>query len=145
MCLSSCEYFTKKKIDSTQKLDSINYKSVDISPSFSVCDSLYKKSEKEACFRTTIHKEISKSFAAQEIKVKKEINEVIKVVITIHANKSVSLKSIEASQDVYVEIPEIKKIIENSIAVLPAVFPASKRGILVTSEYILPIRIQLKN
>jgi hypothetical protein len=144
-CFSSCEYFTKKKIDDTQRLDSINYTSVDVSPSFKVCDSIFEKLKKEECFRTTIYEKVTKSLRNQKIKVKKEIDEIVHVIIVIDSNKGITLKSIEASQNVYTEIPEIKKIIAKSIDELPKILPATKRGIPVTTEYTLPIRIQLQN
>lgn len=142
---TSCEYFNKKKEVGNQKLDSINFTSVDKAPSFQVCDSIYEKAQKNDCFRNTMYDEITRSLSRQEIQVKKEIDEVIQVIITVHSNEKISLKSIEASQDVYDQIPQVQKIIQESIEDLPTVFPAMKRGIPVTSEYILPIRIQLKN
>ncbi|MDT7830746.1 hypothetical protein RQM59_00050 [Flavobacteriaceae bacterium S356] len=143
--LTSCEFFTKKKVDDEQKLDSISFTSVDKAPSFKVCDSIFEKTAKNDCFRNTMYLEITKSLGGNEIKVKKDIDEIIQVVITIGSDKTISLKSIEASQNVYVEIPNIQEIIKKSILDLPNVFPARKRGIPVTSEYTLPIRIQLKN
>ncbi|QMU66682.1 MAG: hypothetical protein GKR88_09210 [Flavobacteriaceae bacterium] len=143
-CFFSCKYFTKQKIDTT-RLDSISFTSVDKYPSFKVCDSVFEKNEKRDCFRMTIHREITRSLATYEIKVKKEIDEVIQVVITINSDKNIVLTSIEASQDIYREIPDIEIIIKKAIADLPEVFPAIKKSIPVTSEYMLPIRIKLKN
>lgn len=146
VCLfSSCEFFTKKRSDNEQKLDSINFTSVDRAPSFKVCDSIFEKTEKNNCFRNTMYLEITKSLSEQEIKVKEDIDEIIQVIISIPSDGTISLKSIEASQKVCVQIPNIKEVIEKSILDLPKVFPARKRGIPVTSEYMLPIRIQLKN
>lgn len=141
---TSCEYFTKRENNNERKLDSINFTSVDKAPSFKVCDSIYEKTQKNDCFRSTMYSEITKSLSRQDITVKQEIDEIVKVVITVHSTQKISLKSIEASQSVYDQIPNIEKIIEESIKDLPSVFPAMKRGIPVTSEYTLPIRIQLK-
>jgi chorismate mutase len=145
VCFSSCEYFTKKEVNNEQKLDSISFTSVDVSPSFKVCDSIFEKTKKEECFRATIYEKVTKSLASQKIKVKRDIDEVVRVIIIVHSNKDITLKSIEASQNVYAEIPDIKKMIEKSIEDLPKVFPATKRSIPVTTEYTLPIRIQLQN
>jgi hypothetical protein len=145
ICCTSCNYFTAEKKDPIQALDSISFTSVDVSPSFQVCDSIIDSAKKDICFRETIYKEITQSLAQQKIQVKKEIDEMIQVSITIHSNKKISLKSIEASQNVYEQIPNIKEIIARSIQDLPTVFPAIKRSIPVTSEYLLPIRIQLEH
>lgn len=141
---TSCEFFTHKK-ESAPKLDSISFTSVDKAPSFKVCDSIFEKAEKNDCFRNTMYSEITKSLGAQEIKVKEGIDEIVQVIITISSDGEITLKSIEAPQNVYTQIPDIKNIIQKSIVDLPKVVPAVKRGIPVTSEYILPIRIQLKN
>lgn len=145
-CFCSCDYFSFKRKKNLQALDTIvDIHSVDIFPSFKVCDSIIEKAEKEGCFRNTVYQEITNSLAKQDIKVKRDIDEIVQVVIAVHTNKAISLKSMEASQKVYEEIPDIKKILEKSIRELPEVFPAIKRSIPVTSEYTLPIRIQLQH
>lgn len=123
----------------------VNLKEIDTFPSFSVCDSIIDKSQKTNCFRTIIHREIAKSLADRNIKVRKSINETIIVTITIQADGKMVLKTIDASSNLYKEIPQFKEYIKKSIVELPKVFPAIKRSIPVTSEYKLPIRIKLDN
>ncbi len=143
---TSCDYFSFKKNTNQERLDTIvNKKEVGIFPSFPVCDSIIEKTKKEDCFRKTIHQEIAESLAKQNIKVRRSVDETITVIITVHSNETVTLKSINASDSLRREIPNLKKMIEKSIADLPKVFPARKRGIPVTSEYTLPIRIKLEN
>ena len=86
-----------------------------------------------------------KSLRNQNIKVKRPVDETIHVVITIPSKGKATLKSIKASDNLHKEIPDLKKILEKSIADLPEIFPAIKRGITVTSEHILPIRIKLES
>ena len=52
----------------------VDYTSVDVSPSFKVCDSLIDKDKKSSCFRTTIRQEISSSLANQSIQVAQSID-----------------------------------------------------------------------
>ncbi|MFD2566393.1 hypothetical protein [Pseudotenacibaculum haliotis] len=117
--------------------------SVDTPPSFEACNSIIDKEEKTNCFRNIIHKEISSSLEKQHIKVKKKVDETIQVVITIHADHKITLKSVEASEHMIQQIPNLKKMIEKSIDDLPKIYAAIKRGIPVTTEYTLPIRIKL--
>tara|TARA_R110002073_G_scaffold89852_7_gene212561 strand:+ start:24982 stop:25452 length:471 start_codon:yes stop_codon:yes gene_type:complete len=141
----SCDYFSFKKNPNQEKIDTIvNIKEVDVSPSFKICDSIIEKTQKTACFRNTIHREIAKSLANQKIKVRRTVNETITVTITIQANSKMVLKSVDASEDLYKEIPKLKAYLEKSIEELPKIFPAIKRSIPVTSEYKLPILIKLK-
>jgi hypothetical protein len=42
-------------------------------------------------------------------------------------------------------LPSLKDILKKSVEELPAIYPAIKRGIPVTTVYKLPIRIAVKN
>lgn len=144
--LSSCDYFSFERKKNVQELDTIvDRSSVDVFPSFVVCDSLIDKEKKANCFRETIHREISTQLSQEQIKVKKPVDEVVNVVITVHADHQLSLKSFEASDSLLLIIPDLKTRVEASIQQLPKVYAAIKRGIPVTSEYKLPIRIKLSD
>jgi hypothetical protein len=146
VCFSSCDYFSFERKKNVQELDTIvDRSSVDVFPSFAVCDSLIDKEKKTHCFRETIHREISAQLSQEEIKVKKPVDEVVNVVITVHADHKLSLKSFEASDSLLSMIPDLKQRVENSIQKLPKVHAAIKRGIPVTSEYKLPIQIKIED
>ena len=143
---TSCDYFSFEKNKNLEKIDmDIDFTSVDFSPSFKVCDTLINKLKKTDCFRTTMHQEIYKSLAENSIQLKKDVDETIVVVIKIQADKQVVLASIKASDSLLKYIPSLKEMIKKSIADLPDVYPAIKRGIPVTTQYKLPIRIRLEN
>ena len=141
---TSCEYFSFEKNKNIEKID-VDFTSVDVSPSFKVCDSLIEKDKKNTCFRTTIRQEISSSLAKQSIQVLKSVDETIEVAITIQSNKEVKLTSIKSSDSLLVILPSLKAILKKSVEELPAIYPAIKRGIPVTTVYKLPIRIAVKN
>lgn len=146
VCFSACDYFSFERKKNIQELDTIvDRSSVDMFPSFGVCDSIIDKEKKASCFRETIHKEISTELAQEQIKVKKPVDEIVNVIITVHADHTLSLKSFEASDGLLAMIPDLKERVENSIQNLPEVYPAIKRDIPVTSEYRLPIRIKLSD
>ena len=146
LTFSSCDYFSFQKNKNGEKLNmEVDYTSVDSSPSFKVCDSIIDKTKKTTCFRTTIRQEIAKSLASYSVKVKKSVDETIIVTIIIQSNKQVKLSTIKASYSLLLQIPNLKEMIEKSIADLPDVYPAIKRSIPVTTAYKLPIRITLKN
>jgi hypothetical protein len=140
---TSCDYFSFKRKNDFEKIDpNIDVSSVDTPPSFGRCNSIIEKQEKTRCFYEEIHKELSASLQKQEIQVRKNINETVEVVLTIHADQKVTLKSIQASEALYEQIPEFQKMVEKAIADLPKMIPANKKGIPVTSEYRLPITIR---
>jgi len=143
---TSCEYFSFEKNKNIEKIDvDVDFTSVDVSPSFKVCDSLIEKEKKNTCFRTTLRQEISSSLAKQSIQVPQSVDETIEVAITIQSNKEVKLTSIKSSDSLLVILPSLKAILKKSVEELPAVYPAIKRGVPVTTVYKLPIRIAVKN
>lgn len=143
---TSCEYISFEKNKNIEKIDmDVDFTSVDVSPSFKVCDSLIDKDKKNSCFRSTIREEIANSLAKYSIKVKQPLDETITVTIIINSNKQVNLANIGASESLRKEIPALDEMIEKSIADLPDIYPAIKRGIPVTTQYQLPIRIKLEN
>lgn len=123
----------------------LDYSSVDVSPSFRICDSLIEKDKKDTCFRTTLRQEIFSSLAKQSIQVPQSVDETIEVAITIQSDKEVKLTSIKSSDSLMAIVPSLKAILKKSVEELPAVYPAIKRGIPVTTVYKLPIRIAVKN
>lgn len=146
ICFSSCDYFSFERKKNVQELDTIVDRStVDTFPSFGVCDSIIDKEKKANCFRETIHREISAYLAKEQIKVKKPVDEIVNVIITVHADHKLSLTSFEASDSLLLMIPDLKDLVERSIQKLPQVRSANKRGIPVTSQYKLPIRIKLND
>ena len=143
---TSCEYFSFEKNKNIEKIDvDVDFTSVDVSPSFKVCDSLIEKEKKNTCFRTTLRQEISSSLAKQSIQVPQSVDETIEVAITIQSNKEVKLTSIKSSDSLLVILPSLKAILKKSVEELPAIYPAIKRGVPVTTVYKLPIRIAVKN
>lgn len=146
VCLfTSCEFFTQKNKEDGPKLDSVSFTSVDKAPSFKVCDSIFEKVEKNDCFRHTVHSEVTKYLSSKEIKVKRVIDANILMKIVISNTGEISVGSIIMPGELRKEIPLLESLLLESIASLPKVAPAIKRGIPVTSEYTLPIRIELKN
>lgn len=141
----SCDYFSFQRKNDFEKINSdIDVTSVDTPPSFGRCDSLIDKQKKTDCFYEEIHKKLSENLKNQQIQVKKNVDEIVTVVLSIQSDKSIGLKSMKSSPELLEEIPKLEEIIRKAIAVLPKIEPAYKRGIPVTSEYTLPIRISIQ-
>lgn len=146
LSFSTCDYFSFERKKNAQELDTIVDKStVDVFPSFAVCHAIIDKEKKANCFRETIHSEIATSLGEQEIKVKKPVNETVEVIITVHSDHRLVLKSLNASEEIIAQIPDLEERIKKSIEDLPKVHAAIKRGIPVTSEYKLPIQIKIED
>jgi hypothetical protein len=145
---TSCDKFSYKKYSKRSAeltLDTIiDFSSVDISPSFKICDSLIDKQQKSDCFRNTIHQKIGAELKKHTFTIQDSINELVQVNLLINTKGKVVLETISSSENIKKQLPKLDSILALSITKLTAVYPAIKRGIPVTTKYKLPIRIQLK-
>lgn len=144
--LNSCDYFSfKRKNDFKEINPELDTTSVDLPPSLGKCNSLIDKKEKTQCFYEEVSSSFEESLAVEDIRVKTSLNETVYVIIRIDAKGTVTLRSIEASENIYEEIPDFKAMIEKAIMDLPKIVAAVKKEVPVTTEYKLPIKIALKN
>ena len=147
LSLTSCEYFNVKKTSSeailNEELQTFNWNDVDEYPSFSLCDSSISKEERTLCFQKTITENIMRYLQKERIVVSQNINDTI--LLQFQVSKQGELTLLEAKIDSLTtqEIPNIKLMLNKSLDSLPKIFPAIKRGQQVTTEFKLPIVIQV--
>ncbi|MGB0879187.1 MAG: hypothetical protein ACPGTO_01320 [Polaribacter sp.] len=144
---TSCTYFssTQNNTSSTNSLDtSVDFSSVDVFPSFAICDSLLEKAKKTNCFRTTIHQLITKKLSDNQLTSQVSIDEMITVHLFINSKGNIIFKELHASEKIKHHFPTLDSLLKISVESLPKIYPATKRGIPVTTQYQLPIRIKLK-
>lgn len=145
LLITSCDHLSFSKIKKNQVLDTlVNFSSVDTSPSFKVCDSIIDKQKKSDCFRTTIHQKIGMELHKHEFSLKNPISEIVYVDLLINSKGKIILETIESSENMKIQLPKLAAILKVSVASIPSIYPAIKRGIPVTTKYRLPIKIELK-
>jgi hypothetical protein len=143
--ITSCDKFSFSTSKNIQLLDTIvNFSSVDTSPSFKVCSSIIDKEKKSDCFRTTIHQKIGAELQKHEFTVNISISETVFVDLLINSKGEIILDTIESSDDIKAQLPQLAAILKLSLDTIPSIYPAIKRGIPVTTKYRLPIKIELK-
>ncbi|WP_435264203.1 hypothetical protein [Tenacibaculum sp. nBUS_03] len=141
----SCDYFSFTRKNNNQYIDTIiNLSKVDVSPSFEKCKELDSNTKNE-CFRSEIQANIARSLSEIDFIVDEDIDEVIYVHLVINNYGTVQLKDIEASNIVLEKLPALDSLLKVSVKKLPKIFPAIKRGIPVTTQYTLPVKIAIKN
>lgn len=145
--LTSCEYFNVKKTSSEailkEELQTFNWNDVDEYPSFSACDSLTLKEDKTICFQQTITENITSYLLKERIVVTQDINDTIMLYFQVSKKGELLLLQAKTDSLTTQEIPNIKQFLNNSLDSLPKMFPAIKRGQQVTTEFKLPIVIQV--
>ncbi len=141
----SCDKIAFNTKNTTIVLDTVvNFTTVDLSPSFKVCDSIIEKQKKADCFGKTLHKKIGTELSKYKLSTKDSINEIVIVDLIINSNGKIDLDTIISSDNIKKQLPKLDSLLIVSTKKLPIVFPAIKMGIPVTTKYNLPIRILLK-
>jgi hypothetical protein len=141
-CCVSCNYFSNDANNTTSKLDTVvDFTTVDVSPSFKECEQLLDD-EKTECFRTTIRQHFTDGLYQNEFSSEEDIDETIVLVLRISEKGKMKLKKIESSSEIQNKLPELKSLLNKIVRDIPDLYPATKRGIPVTTEYQLPIEIQ---
>lgn len=147
LMLTSCEYFNVKKTSSEtilqEELQTFNWKSVDHYPSFSNCDSAKTKSESIACFQSTLVNHINSYLQKKTIVVTQDVTDTIQLQFQVSRSGELSLMDAKIDSLTLLEIPKIKSLLHESLDSLPKIFPAIKRGQQVTTEFNLPIIINV--
>ena len=141
---TSCDYFGLKKKTNLQEVDTIiDFSSVDAAPTFEVCKEFIDKEKKSDCFRNTIYTHISSSLSKHSFEVRKSINEVVNVDVIIDSKGNATVQQIISSSLIKQKLQSLDSLIKVSVANLPKLFPAIKRGIPVTTQYQIPIQIRV--
>lgn len=140
----SCDFFSSSKKNKDQMIDTvIDFSKVDVSPSFSVCKNLMDEA-KTNCFRKEIQQRITKELQLYNFVSNELIDEVVLIDLQISSKGKFELKDISSSNNIKEYLPKLDSVIRQSIKKLPKITPGFKRGIPVSTQYQLPIRIQIE-
>lgn len=141
---TSCDKFSFSKKEHLQVIDTFDVTSVDTFPSFKVCDSIIDKTKKANCFRKTIHQKIGEELTKHQFSIIDTLDETVFLSILINSKGEFVLDTIQSSENIKRQLPELDSVLQLSVQKLSVIIPANKRGIPVTTKYQLPIRIVLK-
>lgn len=130
--------FQRKNI---QPIDTvIDFSKVDTAPFFKECNELLSN-EKRKCFGAYLHDKIANELMEFPFETKDSIDEEIKVILLINNTGKVTLLEIQASDFVMEKLPNLVPILRKATENLLELEPATKRGIPVSTQYTLPIKI----
>lgn len=145
--LVSCQYFEAKKTTKDailkKELKTFNWNEVDTYPSFPVCDSIQRLTNKKHCFENTLANHISTQLAKENFVVTQDINDTIILEFLISEKGQLQIQQFSVDSLTIAELPNIQQIIENSIDSLPPIYAAIKRGQQVKTQFKLPIILQV--
>lgn len=144
--LVGCDYFETRKISSEEVLDqetrTLNWKEVDEYPAFENCKNITELQKARDCFETTISRSIYAHLEKQEPVVTEAIDDTVVLYLKVEKTGRPAIDSILVDTTVTNQLPDIKLWLQQSVDSLPRIYPASKRGIPVSSTYRMPIVIR---
>lgn len=120
----------------------IDYTQVDVSPTFKNCKNLSIR-ENGACFSEEIHKRMQASLITYNFVTEQTINETVLIDLLIDNKGNFRLKKITASIAIKNQLPKLDSVLRSAIKKLPRITPAFKRGIPVTTQYQLPLKVEV--
>lgn len=145
LLLVSCNFETKK-IYSEEVLDeeskSLNWKEVDEYPAFKECQNQTELKLAKQCFETKVATSIYTYLAAQQPVVTESIHDTLYIYLEITKTGKPIIDSVMVDTTVINQLPEIATWLRASIDSLPQIYPASKRGIPVSTVFEMPIIIK---
>lgn len=147
LCVSSCDYFDKKKVSSQEilkeDLKTFKWNEVDEYPTFASCDTSSTKAQRKQCFEVTLTTYIAQELSQEKIVVTQDINDTIIINFLISEKGALSVLNVDSREQITSQIPEIDSLLIQSLKDLPQILPAFKRGQPVTTEFKLPVVIMV--
>ena len=146
LLLASCEYFSPTTTTSNsnlQVLDTIvDYTKIDIYPIFYDCEDYSEDDNQKGCFEASLSKRLSEILHKNNLKVKEPVNDTTHINLFIDKDGKANVLDIRSPDSISKYLPTLDSVIRQSVAKLPTMKPAVKRGILVKSQYSLSIIVK---
>ncbi|MDO3693917.1 hypothetical protein QVZ41_03520 [Wenyingzhuangia sp. chi5] len=127
-----------------KKVEYIDFTQIDQFPQFKDCDEMLSFEESKTCFEQTIHNEINNRIQQLKLITKDNITDTLQIQFTIDKNGQFLCNKIIAKDSLNIKLPNLSSEIQKIIQTLPAINPAQKRGIPVSSTYTIPLVIKTK-
>ncbi len=141
----SCNYFEKPIVSTDtivkKRLEEINWKTVDTYPTVLGCEIIKDKTEQKKCFfdymTQTISEKLNSVISKNKLKV---LN--IQVKVLVLQDSTLQFESIKDSTNF--EKPKIDSLLKIRLIDFSKIIPATKRGIIVKTQFIIPTKITLE-
>lgn len=144
----SCQYFDKQVPDEDallqERLNEINWKEVSSYPSLAECDVITDKALKKECFFSAMARLVQEKLGADTIALLYPQLDTIQVKVTVFADARLQFEPQFPKDSVQYDTVKIDSIIKARLVDFPKVEPAQKEGVPVTSQFVLPVILDVK-
>lgn len=145
LLISSCNFETKK-ISSEEVLElesrTLNWKEVDEYPAFEDCQDETELLAARECFEREVAENIYAYLSKQQPVVTESIYDTLYLYLEINSAGRPEIDSVKIDSTLNNQLPELRMWLDQSIDSLPKIYPASKRGVPVSTVFKMPIVIK---
>ena len=143
---TACDLFETKKVTSEEILieeqQELNWHEVDQYPAFSECREITEEEAAKDCFGNKVASYVYARLEQKEPVVTEALYDTIMLHLIVSDEGAPRIDSVEIDSMVTHHLPKIRTWIQESVDSLPKIYPASKRGIPVATNFKLPIVIE---
>lgn len=144
--ISSCQYLggevPSKKELLDKELNAINWNEVDEFPSFSECDKIKDERMQNQCFFEFLTQTIQEKLSSDTLASLYPELDTIEVKVTVFPNSSMKFEPQFPKDSTTYDTIKIDSILKSRLVNFPKVNPATKRGLPVKTQFILPVIIK---
>ena len=112
---------------------------LDENPSFKEC-----KDEKLKCFTGNLSKLYQEMLNSQKLAIGDALSDTVKVTLLINNEGMISVKEVEMSEKTKELLPSLDDLLSSETEKFPPIIPAKKNQVNVSSEFVLPLVIDVK-
>ena len=119
-------------------------KDLDENPSFKECEDIATKDEKLKCFTGNLSKLYQEMLNSQKLAIGDVLSDTVKVTLLINNEGIISVKEVEMSEKTKELLPSLGELLMSETENFPPIIPAKKNQVNVSSEFVLPLVIDVK-
>ena len=119
-------------------------KELDENPSFKECEDIATKDEKLKCFTGNLSKLYQEMLNSQKLAIGDALSDTVKVTLLINNEGMISVKEVEMAEKTKELLPSLEDLLRSETEKFSPIIPAKKNQVNVSSEFVLPLVIDVK-
>ena len=119
-------------------------KDLDENPSIKEGEDIATKDEKLKCFTGNLSKLYQEMLNSQKLAIGDALSDTVKVTLLINNEGIISVKEVEMSEKTKELLPSLGELLMSETENFPPIIPAKKNQVNVSSEFVLPLVIDVK-
>ncbi|MGG5576427.1 hypothetical protein ACPDHL_03675 [Myroides sp. C15-4] len=140
---TSCQWMSARLPNEQQlleeELNKIDWTKVDLYPSVVSCDSIFDEESRKECFFAYIREELEANFRVDTLRGTFAHIDTLNILVTIQPDAQVSLVLYQLNDSLKQHLKSVDSLLQEKSKTLRNLSPAMKRGVPVTSQFVLPL------